>query len=261
MLSTLITVMAIAPLLGPTVGGEILAIAGWRAIFWILVGIGFATLLALLSLPETLPAERRSQEPLSGALIRYGELLCNRRLLGYAGAGGFFYGGMFAYVAGTPFAYIVYHHLPAQLYGLLFASGIAGIMITNIINARLVGRFDSDRLLVYGTVMAAVAALVLAVMAWTDWSGLWGLAVPLFVFASATGFIVANSIAGALSDFPDRAGAVSALIGALQYGSGIVGSGLVGALADGTPWPMALVIALAGVGSLLSTRLLGHHTR
>ena len=33
MLSTLMTVMAIAPLLGPILGGQILAFAGWRAIF------------------------------------------------------------------------------------------------------------------------------------------------------------------------------------------------------------------------------------
>ncbi|MDB6034127.1 MAG: drug transporter protein, partial [Verrucomicrobiales bacterium] len=38
MLSTLMAVMAIAPLLGPIVGGQILALAGWRAIFWTLVG-------------------------------------------------------------------------------------------------------------------------------------------------------------------------------------------------------------------------------
>ena len=34
MLSTLMTVMAIARLLGPILGGQILALAGWRAIFW-----------------------------------------------------------------------------------------------------------------------------------------------------------------------------------------------------------------------------------
>jgi DHA1 family bicyclomycin/chloramphenicol resistance-like MFS transporter len=65
--------------------------------------------------------------------------------------------------------------------------------------------------------------------------GLAGLALPLFLFISPTGFIVANSIAGALADFPERAGAVSALVGAIQYGSGIIGSALVGAFAVGTP--------------------------
>jgi hypothetical protein len=30
---------------------------------------------------------------------------------------------MFGYIAGTPFAYITYHHVPPQFYGLLFAAG------------------------------------------------------------------------------------------------------------------------------------------
>ncbi|MGO4837121.1 MFS transporter, partial [Rhizobiaceae sp. 2RAB30] len=37
MLSGLMAVMAIAPILGPIVGGQIAALAGWRAIFWALV--------------------------------------------------------------------------------------------------------------------------------------------------------------------------------------------------------------------------------
>jgi MFS transporter, DHA1 family, multidrug resistance protein len=256
MMSTLMTVMAIAPLLGPIVGGQILALAGWRAIFWTLVGVGLATLGALFTLPETLPAGRRGREPLVRALAHYGELLRHRRLLGYMGAGGFFYGGMFAYIAGTPFAFITYHHVPPQLYGLLFATGIVGIMVTNFANSRLVTRLGSDRLLLSGTSAAALAGIVLAVAAWINWGGLAGLALPLFLFVSPTGFIVANSIAGALADFPERAGGVSALVDAIQYGSGIIGSALVGAFADGTPRPMGWVIALSGVGSLLCARLL-----
>ncbi|AMP39320.1 MULTISPECIES: multidrug effflux MFS transporter [Ralstonia solanacearum species complex] len=255
MLSTLMTVMAIAPLLGPSVGGLILHVASWRAIFWTLVGVGLATLAALRGLPETLPPPQRSREPLRRALIRYAELLRHRRLLGYAGAGGFFYGGMYAYIAGTPFAYITYHHVSPQVYGLLFGAGIVGIMVTNQINARLVARFGGDRLMRAGTVGAALAGALLALDAWADWGGLMGLVLPLFLFISATGFIVANSIAGALGSFPARAGSVSALIGSLQYGSGIVGSALVGAFANGTPWPMGCVIALAGLGSVLCARL------
>lgn len=256
MLSTLITVMAIAPLIGPSLGGQIVACAGWRAIFWTLVAIGLATLVALFTIPETLPVARRSRESLGRALMGYGELLRHRRLLGYAGTGGFLYAGMFAYVAGTPFAYISYHHVPARLYGLLFGLGIIGIMAANILNSRLVPRFGYDRMLLIGTVIAAASAIVTAVATRTGWGGLWGLVTPLFLFASTTGFVVANSITGALADFPERAGTVSALIGALQYGSGIVGSGLVGLFADGTPWPMGWVIALSGVGSLLSMGLL-----
>jgi DHA1 family bicyclomycin/chloramphenicol resistance-like MFS transporter len=82
MLSTLMTAMAVAPLLGPVLGGQILALAGWRAIFWTLVGVGLLTLAAVSTLPETLPASRRNREPLGRALVRYGELLRHRWLLG-----------------------------------------------------------------------------------------------------------------------------------------------------------------------------------
>jgi DHA1 family bicyclomycin/chloramphenicol resistance-like MFS transporter len=255
-LSTLMTVMAIAPLLGPLLGGQILVLAGWRAIFWTLVGIGLLTLAALFTLPETLPYGRRNTEPLLRAFARYGGLLRERRLLGFAGAVGFFYVGTFAYVAASPFAYIVYHHVPARLYGLLFGAGIIGIMAVNLLNGRLVARFGMERLLRAGCLAAALAGLCLAVSAWTDAGGVAGLVLPLFVFVSASGLIVANAIAGALSSRPERAGAVSALVGAIQYGAGMMGAALVGVFADGTPRPMGVVIALAAMLGLLCTRLL-----
>lgn len=257
MLSTLMTVMAIAPLLGPILGGQILALAGWRAIFWTMAGCGLLTLVALSTLPETLPPEERNHEPLGRVLGAYGELFRHRRVLGFAGAGGFFYAGMFAYLAGTPFAYISYHHVPPQLYGLLFGIGIIGIMAANVTNARWVRRLGSQRLLSVGAGTAALGGIVAAATARTDWGGLWGLVVPLFLFISAAGFVIANSIAGALADFPERAGAVSALVGAIHYGSGMIGSGLVGAFADGTPWPMGWIMAIAGIGSLLCALSLG----
>jgi DHA1 family bicyclomycin/chloramphenicol resistance-like MFS transporter len=256
MLSTLITVMAIAPLIGPSVGGQIAAFSGWRAIFWVLAGVGLVTLAALLSIPETLPVARRNQEPLGGAMIRYIAILRDKRVLGYIGTGAFLYAGMYAYVAGTPFAYISYYHVPAEKYGLLFGLGIVGIMFANILNSRLVLRYGYDRVLFTGCFICACSAVIAASAAGSGWGGLWGLVAPLFVFASTTGLIVANSITGAMALFPERAGAVSALTGALQYGSGIVGSGLVGILADGTPWPMGWVIGAAGIGCLLSTVLL-----
>ena len=261
MLSTLITVMAIAPLVGPLVGGQIVVLAGWRAIFWVLVGVGLVTLAALFTIRETLPAQRRNPESLARAIFRYGELLRNRRLLGYLGSGGCLYAGMFAFVAGSPFVYISYYHVPAQLYGLLFSMSIAGIMVSNIINSRLVVRFGYDRMLLAGTIIAIFSGLMTALVAGTGWGGLWGLVLPLLIFTSSTGLIVANSITGAMADFPERAGAVSALTGAVQYGSGIIGSGLIGVFRDGTPWTMGWVIAISGIGCLVSMLLIPQRTR
>jgi DHA1 family bicyclomycin/chloramphenicol resistance-like MFS transporter len=252
MLSTLITVMAVAPLLGPIVGGQVMAIAGWRSIFWLLVVVGIATLALLFRVPETLPAEKRSNVSIGSALKGYGVLIRSRRLLGFAAAGGFFYAGIYAYIAGTPFAFIDYYGVPPQLYGVLFALGIVGIMLANVVNARLVTRLGSDTLLRLGTAGAALCGAVLLLTGLTGWGGLVGLALPLFIFVSWSGLIVANSIGGALQDFPQRAGTVSAFVGALHYGSGTIGSAAVSGLADGTPTALAIVIAVAGIGSFIS---------
>jgi DHA1 family bicyclomycin/chloramphenicol resistance-like MFS transporter len=255
MLSTLMLVMGVAPLVGPIVGGQIIAYWSWQAIFWVLVGMGLLALVGLLALPETLPQSRRSSQRVGEALVAYVLLASNPRLLGYAVAGGAYYGGLYAYLAGTPFAYITYYHVPAQAYGLLFGVNIAGMMSTNLINSRLVMRLGTDRLFRIGTGIAALSGLALAADARTGFGGLAGLAVPLFCYVSMLGFIVANSVAGALAAFPHKAGAASALVGAMHYGTGVLTAALVGWCADGTPWTMGWIVALGGVGAFVVAML------
>jgi DHA1 family bicyclomycin/chloramphenicol resistance-like MFS transporter len=256
MLSTLMLVMGIAPLLGPILGGQVLVYGSWQDIFWILAVLGGLALLSLLALPETLPVQNRTSQRLSEALIGYVNLASSRKLLGYAAVGGFFYGGIYAYLAGTPFAYIEYYHLPSQAYGLLFGANIAGMMATNLINSRLVTRFGIHKMMGVGGAIAALAGVALAVDARFGWGGLAGLAIPLFCYISMLGFIVANSVAGALAAFPHKAGAASAFVGALQYGTGILTAAMVGWFADGTPWAMGWIIGLGGCGTCVSAMLL-----
>ena len=256
MMSTLMIVSALAPMLGPSVGGLVIAVADWQAIFWMLALVGLLTLAALYTLPETHPPERRLREPLSRAFATYGWLLRQKRLLGYAGVCGLLYGGIFAYVAGTPFAYITYHHVLPQHYGLLFALGSVGIMTMNLVNVRLVPTFGGDRLLRTGAFGACAMGLAAAVAARTGWGGLIGLVVPLCLFVSCIGLIAANSITGALNLFPTVSGSVSAVTGAAQFGVGVIGSALVGMFADGTPWPLGALMAFFGTAAMLCAVLL-----
>lgn len=249
MMSALITVMAVTPLVGPLVGGQILRFASWPFIFWLLAAVGVAVLLALLTLPETLPPHRRKRDAMARAAQTYLWLLGDRRVFSFAAVGAFINFGVFAYVAGTPFAYIAYYGIRPEFFGFVFASGIVGIMATNTFNARRVVRSGVVPILRLGAGMAAVGGAWAAFDGCTGAGGLAGLAAPLFVFIAANGLIIANSVAGAMSAYPKRAGTVSALVGALQYGAGMAGSGLLGAAADGTPRPLALVVAVAGLGA------------
>jgi len=255
MLSTLITVMAIAPLIGPLLGGQILIWAGWRAIFWLLVAVGIATGLGLATIPETLPVEKRSQVNLMQAFGQYRRLVVDRRVMSCALIGGFYYVGVYAYVAGSPFAFITYHHVPPQAFGVVFGLGIIGIMAANMANVRLLPRFGGWALMRWGVGFAAASGLAMALTAYTGWGGMVALALCCFVFVAASGLIVANSMARAMAEHPQQAGSVSAMLGAAQYGSGMVGSALISLCADGTPRPMAMTIAFGGLAAFASLGL------
>jgi DHA1 family bicyclomycin/chloramphenicol resistance-like MFS transporter len=251
-LSTLMMVSSVAPLVGPVLGGQILAYASWEAIFWTIAAFGLASLIGIMSLPETLPKSQRIEESIPASLASYARLLAKPRLVGFAVSGGFFYAGIYAYIAGTPFAYIDFHHVSPQAYGLLFGVNIFGIMAANMLNRRLVMKFGTERMLLLGGSIAALAGMSLSLTAGLGWGGVLGLAVPLFVYVSMAGLIIANSVAGALVISPQRAGVASALVGAIQFGMGVLGSAMVAWLADGTPWTMGWVVGASGIGCLLT---------
>lgn len=250
MLSTLILIMGIAPIAGPLVGGQLLLLWAWPAIFWMLAFVGLVTLYSFSRLPESLPTERRTREPLRYTFGAYWRLIRDPRLIGYALSGGFFYGGAYAFIVGTPFAYIDFYQVSPQTYGWLFGLNIVGMMMANYLNGRLLGRMSSEQLFYRGAWALAFFGVVLSLCAWFGWGGIWGLVIPIFFYMSMNGLIVANSVAGTLAFFPHQAGTASSLVGAMHYGSGIFSAALVSWLADGTPTGMALVMGGAGIGCL-----------
>lgn len=257
MLSLMMLVMGAAPLVGPLLGGQLLLAFGWRSIFTTLAGFGVVCLLgAWLGLVETLERARRSPAGPVAMAARYGVLLRDRAYVGYTVASGAAYGGLFAYFAGSPFVFIRLYGVPAERYGFLFALNVLGLMGGAAVNSRLVVALGADRLLRHGVVAVTAAGLGLLAAALTGAGGLAGLVIPLFAFIAALSFIGANAMAGALAGFPQMAGTASALAGTIQFGFGAVSGVAVSALYDGSARPMAVVIAAAGLTSLLVHRLL-----
>jgi DHA1 family bicyclomycin/chloramphenicol resistance-like MFS transporter len=87
-------------------------------------------------------------------------------------------------------------------------------------------------------------------------STLLGLGLPfvlgsLFVMVSAIGLILPTSTALALSNYPERAGTASALLGLLQYLVGGLAAPLVGLAGEDTAVPLGLVTVSASAGGCL----------
>lgn len=251
MLSTLMIIMAIAPIAGPLLGGQMIKVTSWHSIFWLLGIIGSLMLLSLVWLPETLPEEKRVKASLTGAFRNYRALLANTKFMRFTLCLMFYYVAAYAFITGSPFVYITYFGVEPQHYGWLFALNIVGLMGMSVINRRLVHRYSLEALLKVATSVAALAALLLALAAKLDIGGLILIVAAVFVFFSMNGIIAATSTAAALDSVPNVAGSASALMGSLQYGSGIISSLLLALLSDGTPWTMAWIIGLFTVGSAL----------
>lgn len=255
MLSTLVIVMAIAPIAGPLIGGQMIKFTSWHAIFWLLVVIGALMFASLWWLPETLAEEKRVKASVKGAFQNYGALLRNRKFMQFTLSLTSYYVAAYAFITGSPFVYIRYYGVEPQHYGGLFAVNIVGVMGMSFVNRKLVTRYALETLLKYASSVAALAAVLLAASVWFDVGGLVLMVGLIFIFFSMNGIIAASSTAAALDAVPGNAGSASALIGSLQYGSGIVSSLLLATLSDGTPWTMAWIIALFALGCrVLATR-------
>lgn len=251
MYSFLTLVMGLAPVLAPLIGGQLLLVGGWRSIFWLLAlfGIGCFAMVAL-GLPESLPAERRSQAQLGEVIVRYGRLLADRRFMGYTVASGLVSAGMFAYIAGSPFVFIELYGVAPQQYGWIFGANALGLIAASQLNNLFLTRYSGDTILTTALLSISIAGIVLIVMAATDVAGFIGLLIPLFFSIAGVGLVGPNATAAAMAGYGRMAGSASALLGATQFVIGAAASALVGVLDNGTALPMAGVIAGCGLSAL-----------
>jgi DHA1 family bicyclomycin/chloramphenicol resistance-like MFS transporter len=251
MMSTLMMLMALAPIIGPLLGGQIIRLGSWHWIFWLLTALGAMMLLLILGLKETLPASKRLKASPLETFKNYAYLLKHRSFMRYTLCVTFFYIGAYAFIAGSPFVYIEYFHINPQHYGWLFALNVLGLMIVSFLNKKLVQKYCLLFLLRCSTGIAMTAGIALSLLVRFDIGGIYSIILMVLIFFSMNGVISATATVSALNDVPEIAGTASALLGSLQYGSGILSTLLLSYFDNGTPWTMSWIIAISAVAAFL----------
>lgn len=250
-LSLIFLVFMIVPIIAPTIGAGVAAIAGWRWIFLVLAVMGIVMILWLRRLPETLdPGDVRALDWRT-MVAGWATVTRHRRAAGYMIASGVMQGALFGYLNSS-------EQIIAEVFGaqawfpLVFACVAIGIAIANFSNAAIVERFGARRVsqtAVFAFMATSIAQIVAAL------SGVETLAmftVLMMVNVGLIGFIGSNFGSIAMEDFGHMAGVASSYQSFAKTLLAATAGALIGQQYDGSTLPLAYAfLGCAAAGLLL----------
>jgi DHA1 family bicyclomycin/chloramphenicol resistance-like MFS transporter len=259
-LAKALSLLALAPIFGPILGGYLQVAFGWRAAFVALALAGLTMWFAAMRhLTESnLQQHAASMHPASLARA-YLAVLRTPAFWAYALPGSLSYASIFVFISGTPFVLIKVLGVPPQYYGYLFAFGVLGYLGGTLICRRLLGRIGVPRVLALGTtlgMLGGIGFLLLVLAGVSHWTLV---VMAQFVVMTAHGMNFPCAQSGSLAPFPDKAGAAAGLFGCSTMYAALATGTWVGASHDGTLLPLASISATVGVILFAGTRLLARY--
>jgi DHA1 family bicyclomycin/chloramphenicol resistance-like MFS transporter len=201
-------------------------------------------------IPETLPSARRTSAGVSRVISTYGALFRNRRFVAFAVVGACAGASQFAYNTGAPSALIEHYGMSPSACGLSLSVIALSMALASQINAFLLKWYPPKRIMQTAVAAAAISTVLILVAVFTGLGGANGLIAMLLLQISTIGFILGNSMAGAMYAAGMYAGAASALLGVMMFVLGTVGSALIGMFHDSSGRLMGAVIAVFSLASL-----------
>jgi DHA1 family bicyclomycin/chloramphenicol resistance-like MFS transporter len=261
-LSLIVVVVGVAPLVAPPIGGLLSEVVGWRGVMAALAVVAVVMLVVSLAVvPESLSIEHRHTAGMSQTLGAFRGLLADRAFPLYTGAYALTFGAIMAYVSASPFVGQVVLGMSPTVYSISFAVAASGVILSNIVNARVAVRFGPRRMLGVGLGATTGAAALLLALTLTGTLTIPGFVACAFLLTLGLGFTMSNASALGLARADHARGAGSAIMGTSQFVIGAVASPLVGLAGEDTAVPMAVVIAammalslLLGILALQTTR-------
>ncbi len=255
-------IFTLVPAVAPLAGQGIIALAGWRGIFWAFVGFAaIAALWLLLRQPETLPATART--PLKArALAAAARTVLMHPVVQVATlTQALLFGTLFAALSSIqPLFSVTFGRadsFPLWFAGIALASGMA-----SLVNARLVVRVGM-RAMIRRTLEAQMAVSTAMLFASSLNIMPQTIAFPVFLFWITSVFFIAgltfgNLNAVAMEPMGHVAGMAASVVSSLATVGGALVAAPIGLAFDGTPVPLAAgVLAAVVAARLLLVRLPG----
>jgi len=251
LMSLVSAVFITVPVIAPSLGQAVLLFAGWR---WIFIGLALMGLVAAswvyVRLPETLDPANRQSIDVPVILRNMRVALINRASVGYVLGTMLLVGAVFGYVNSAQ-QLIGEHFGAGDMFPVVFGGTAAMMVVSNIVNSRIVERFGARRVSHTGVF---VFILVSMIQVWAahyrpdslEWF------IPLMAINLALlGFLGANFGSIAMQPFAAIAGSASSVQTFFRmFGAAVVGL-IIGQSYNGTAQPFAHALLICSTGALL----------
>lgn len=244
----MLSVVVLAPMLAPLIGGFLTEFFGWHTVF--VFAAALATVALFVGVP-LLPETTAGNRARSGGLIAemrhaYPVLLKSPQFMAYVIYAGGGMGMFLCYVGGMPYLMVKLYGRPPSEIGLYLVFLSGSFMLGTFLSTRITHFFGGiDGMIRRASVLVALCSLgVPAALTW-------GPAVPLAFFAPALGMglfhglAMPNAQAGAVSVRPEVAGSASGLMMFIQITIGSCFAQAAGIVPHDTPWPLAILILVS----------------
>ncbi|SFH20777.1 multidrug effflux MFS transporter [Pontibacter chinhatensis] len=258
--SLLTLVIAVSPMVAPTVGGYVTAAFGWHSVFVILAVITALIMLGVyFFLPEGRPADPSISLKPKPVLKSFISVLKQEQFLLYTLAGGIATAAPFAYIAGSADVFMNIYKVSEQEYGWIFAFLAFAMIGSTQLNHFILNRFKSEQVINFTLFYQTAVGILLVVGTYYGWFSIISLIVLLFVFLTGQGLLNPNATALSLAPFSKNTGSAAALLGSFRMAMGGLMSAAVSVMHTGTALPMVSVMAGCSVIGLVLL-LLGQRT-
>ena len=247
-LSYVSMIMMVAPMIAPSIGSILLVAHSWQLIFYVLAFYSIVVLvLSMKYLPDAIKPtatntnsgkENVEQVKKINFLERYKIVFSNNEARLDIISSMMISLAFFSYITAIPFVYLTVYKVSELSFSVLFGINVAGLMTAHFINARLVSRKGSRKMLRYGLVISLISSASLVIVNFLSMSVVFTVLSILPLMGSIS-MVAVNSDALVFTKFPEQSGTATAVIGTLRFGVGALAGPILAYFYDGSALPFA----------------------
>jgi len=258
-MSTISTILAIAPALSLAFGGVLAESTGWKGTMAVLSVSGVVAFVSACLLVKESNINRLNALNLRSVFTAYMAVLKRLVFICWAMAGAMQIGVFFSLNAFLAYQYQRNGYSMAE-FGLWFALTPLFYIIGNTLNRMWFVSHGIERTALVGCILSLISMLLLFTTQAIGYTHALSLAIPCALFGFSNGIVVANSTAGAMSSAGKHAGTGTGVVGAWQMATGGIAGAIIVAMGGAQVFSIAMgVLIMMSIVAVISMLFINQH--